>query len=284
MNKDDEKVVEKLKEEYKKINPNSDLSFVVKNAIKKAKKQKSKKYGIASACAVLALAIILPNVNPRLAMAMSRIPVISQFVSIVTLNKYSDNDSNITAETPSIENANKNESISNLNEEIDKYVKTLITTFKNDFSIGDNKSLDITYEVLSNNENMLSLQINGLETAASGYNFSKVYHINKQTNKIITLKDIFKDDVDYVKILSDNVRNQMEEQMKNDESVSYFLNTTPADSNFKEIDKNQNFYFDENNNLVLSFDEYSVAPGYMGIVEFTIPKEITKDITNTIYQ
>ena len=35
-----------------------------------------------------------------------------------------------------------------------------------------------------------------------------------------------------------------------------------------------NFYFDADGNLVLVFEKYEVAPGYMGTPEFTIPKEI----------
>ena len=40
------------------------------------------------------------------------------------------------------------------------------------------------------------------------------------------------------------------------------------------IDPDQNFYFDADGNLVLVFEKYEVAPGYMGTPEFTIPREI----------
>jgi len=37
--------------------------------------------------------------------------------------------------------------------------------------------------------------------------------------------------------------------------------------------------------FVISFDEYEVASGYMGIVEFFLPTEVIKDllVSNTIY-
>ncbi|OJT72202.1 anti-sigma factor, partial [Clostridioides difficile] len=34
--------------------------------------------------------------------------------------------------------------------------------------------------------------------------------------------------------------------------------------------------FNKNGNLVISFDEYEVAPGYMGAVEFVIPNKVIK--------
>ena len=45
-----------------------------------------------------------------------------------------------------------------------------------------------------------------------------------------------------------------------------------------KIDKNQNFYINNNGEIVISFDEYEVAPGYMGVVEFTIPNSVINSI------
>ena len=35
------------------------------------------------------------------------------------------------------------------------------------------------------------------------------------------------------------------------------------------------FYFNESGELVIAFDEYEVAPGYMGAPEFVIPQKVT---------
>ena len=47
---------------------------------------------------------------------------------------------------------------------------------------------------------------------------------------------------------------------------------------FNGLDGSESFYFDSEGRLVICFDEYQVAPGYMGAVEFTIPKEITGEL------
>ena len=36
----------------------------------------------------------------------------------------------------------------------------------------------------------------------------------------------------------------------------------------------QSFYWNADGDLVLVFDEYAVAAGYMGMVEFTIPQDV----------
>ena len=48
--------------------------------------------------------------------------------------------------------------------------------------------------------------------------------------------------------------------------------------NFQSITEQTNFYFNESGELVIAFDEYEVAPGYMGAPEFVIPQEVTAAI------
>ena len=43
---------------------------------------------------------------------------------------------------------------------------------------------------------------------------------------------------------------------------------------FKSIAIDQNFYINDENQLVIVFDEYEVAPGSMGTPEFVIPTEL----------
>lgn len=56
----------------------------------------------------------------------------------------------------------------------------------------------------------------------------------------------------------------------------YFYNTgEDYVDEFNLITGDESFYFNENGEIVIVFDEYEVAPGYMGAVEFTIPKDVT---------
>ncbi len=269
--------LKKLKEQYNNINVCEEGVFYMKKNIEKAKRQNKIKY-ISVACAsFLAVFIALPNISPSIAMAMSKIPVIGSIVEVITINDYTDETKNINAKAPVVSDDKNSQALDELNKTTDEYVNTLISKFKEDFNEGDNKSLDIDYDILTDNDKLFSLRINTLETNASGYMYSKIYHIDKNTGNIIELKDLFKDD-SYIDVLSQNIKEQMKEQMANDENKIYFVDADIPEGNFEKIKEDQNFYFNNENNLVICFDEYEVAPGYMGPVEFVIPKDVTNDI------
>ncbi len=89
--------------------------------------------------------------------------------------------------------------------------------------------------MLKDNKNLFSLKINCLETNANGYMFSKIYHIDKNTANIIILEDVFKKDSDYINIINKNIKEQMRQQMKNDENKIYFIDTDMSENDFKQI-------------------------------------------------
>ena len=122
--------------------------------------------------------------------------------------------------------------------------------------------------MVTDSDTWFTLRVDATETQASGYQFSRFYHIDKTTGQVVTLADLFREDADYVTALSGEVLRQMEERMAADESVRYF----PEE--FTAIDPQQNFYFNGEGELVLVFDEYTIAPGSMGMPEFTIPAEV----------
>lgn len=76
--------------------------------------------------------------------------------------------------------------------------------------------------------------------------------------------------------ISENIKTQMKEQMAADEGIVYFFegDDMPGDG-FEQIQSDQDFYFNEDGEIVIEFDEYEVSPGYMGIVSFTIPESVT---------
>lgn len=273
-------LINKLKQEYDDINVNKKGIDIMKKSIENAKREKTvtRRWLGISVAAAFGVLVVMPNISPTVAMAMSKIPVISGIVDIVTLNKYSDIDKNLDVKLPVAQG--DSDSLNKFNQTTEQYVKDLVQKFESEFNSGDSKSLDISYNVVADTNDIFSLKINGLETAASGYQYSKVYNLDKNTGEIIELKDIFKENSNYVEVLSENIKNQMRKAMKEDENVSYFIDKEDdeLDTNFEEIKADQNFYIDNENNIVILFDEYEVAPGFMGAVEFTINKNDVKDI------
>ena len=74
----------------------------------------------------------------------------------------------------------------------------------------------------------------------------------------------------------------MRQQIKDDPDKSYWVDIEDDDPikglEFRTIKKDQQFYIDENGNIVIAFNEGDVAPMYMGCVQFTIPKQVTEGI------
>ena len=67
--------------------------------------------------------------------------------------------------------------------------------------------------------------------------------------------------------------------MKKDSNKVYFIDQDEGGlENFSKIEKNQDFYINDKNQLVISFDEYEVAPGYMGAIEFVIPDDVLNEL------
>ena len=142
------------------------------------------------------------------------------------------------------------------------------------------ESIFSDYKIITNDSHLFTLRIDTTISQGGSINISKFYHIDKENDKIITLPDLFIVDSNYVEVLSSYIKAEMRQKMANDEGVSYFIDSEEGftEWDFHQIKEDQNFYKNDKGNLVLVFDEYEVAPGYMGIVEFEIPYDIVKDI------
>ena len=69
-----------------------------------------------------------------------------------------------------------------------------------------------------------------------------------------------------------------EEKTNKAEGIMFFIEGDgTVGGGFDKIAVEQTFYITADSQLVIVFDEYEVAPGSMGIVEFTIPTEVIQD-------
>ncbi|ENY8449945.1 TPA: RsiV family protein [Clostridioides difficile] len=91
---------------------------------------------------------------------------------------------------------------------------------------------------------------------------------------------MFFKDSRYIRVISDNIKEQMRNYIKKDNTKSYFIDQDKGSlvKEFECINKCQDFYFNRNGNLVISFGKYELAPGYMRAVEFVIPNEVIKSL------
>lgn len=289
--------LDELKKEYMGVKAPQKGKEKVINAMEKAIKDKNRKKTIlfrkrlTAAAAVVAVAIILPNTNASVAMAMENIPVIGGLFKVVTFRnyEYDDGHRSVKVDVPQLAMEESQDmaapqamaGIDELNKNVEEYTNMLIEKFEAEAeTIGEGyQGLDITYDVVMDTADWFTLKIDVLETQASGYEQHKYYHIDKRTGNIATLKDLFIDNADYVSPISEEIKRQMRENMAKDENLIYFLDSeiTPEED-FVQIQPEQNFYFNENGDIVIAFDECEVAPGYMGSLEFVIPSDILEPV------
>ena len=218
-----------------------DTCAALKETNMKENKQKRSYRWLVGVAAALAVFVAIPNVSPAAAAAMEEIPELGG-----------------------------SGAADEINDQVQAYTDQLIAQFQTDCeAAGESyQGLDVTSSVVTDSDTWFTLRIDATRTEASGYNFTRFYHINKATGEAVTLSDLFRPDADYVSVLSAEVLRQMEEQMAADASLSYLTDE------FTAIDPEQSFYWNADGDLVLVFDEYAVAAGYMGMVEFTIPQDV----------
>ena len=294
--------LEKMKQEYEEIRIPAELRRRVEAGIQKGKEdgeeiirmnKKSKliKFVRNTAGAVVAamLAItIMANSGASIANAMMKIPVLGTIAEIVTFREYKDSTNDMTADVkiPEVSVKNEDGSVNQettdaVNKSIQEYTDEIIAQYKADVeaSGGEGKQLvDLEYEVITDSDRLFSIRFDKLQIMASGAESVKIYHIDKQTGQMINLKGLFKEDVNFIDPISDNIKKQMKEQMAADESKMYFIDSDMPESDFQSITEDTTFYVNDSGKLVIVFDEYEVAPGSIGVVEFEIPTDVIQDI------
>ena len=97
------------------------------------------------------------------------------------------------------------------------------------------------------------------------------------------LADLFNTDK-FSDILVEEIKMQMQEQMANDENISYWINNSGIGEEFATVSADHNFYWNENGDLVIIFDKYEVAPGSMGTPEFVIDKGVIRDVLKSEFK
>ena len=173
-----------------------------------------------------------------------------------------------------------------LNAAISSYQNKFIKDYKKDVAAikkGEkgNESLTSGYKVVTDNDKLFCLRIDTVIAMGGSQSYAKIFSVDKKSGKQITLKNLFKKGSGYIDRISDNIKEQMRAQMKENADVTYFVDDENNKFNFKSISNKTNFYVNEKGKLTLVFDKYEVAPGYMGMVEFSIPTgEIVDMVTN----
>lgn len=285
-----DKRLEHLKKEYQNIPIPANLDEVVKKALRQGGVTRRNNPGkiVAVIVASLILFIAVINISPAVAKNAAELPVVGSIVKVLTVKNYIVNEERFQANinVPKIEGLENKNLESSLNQKYLAENKALYQQFVNEMEQlkqqeGGNIAVNSGYEVITDTEKLLTVKRYVVITQASAAETVRYDTVDKEKQLLITLPSLFKDD-SYIHIISENIKEQMKAQMQEDESKIYWVEMPGQQLEmiepFKTIDPEQSFYINSQGKLVIVFDEYQVAPGYMGTPEFIIPTEVLADI------
>ena len=266
--------------------------------------------GVAAAAVLLCMTVGV-NTNEVLAKELGQLPVIGSLVRVLTITSYheEDGDHDITVNVPEIEveetgtagtgEVPQTEEASGMsdadieeavNAQIQKIVDDHVAQAKEKFAEykdaffatggteeewgGRTMDINVDYEVKYQEGSVVSLVLSTFEGWVAAQELRYYYNIDVAQNRELTLKDLLGED--YVNIANESIRRQMNERAAADENLVYWGVTVTQCSTDGSVtgDDNSDFYINEKGNPVVCFGEYEVGPGFMGIQEFEIEKNV----------
>lgn len=138
---------------------------------------------------------------------------------------------------------------------------------------------DTGYNILRNDERLLSIQFYTTVNMGGSFEYTRCFTLDKASGTVLTLADLFVEGSDYVSAISADILRQMEDQVAAGEADYFIPGGIFSDEEcFQAIDPDQDFYLDENNRLIIVFEEYEVAPGSAGTPKFAVEPEVLQEI------
>lgn len=247
--------------------------------------------GFLVAAASLAAAFVLfvagINLSPTFAEKAGRLPMVGQLVKVLLIREYSyqDDNNDLSLQVPGIKGLEDKSLEDRLNAKYLTENKALYETFMEDMSAlkeagGGHLGVDSGYLVMTDTAEILSIGRYVVNTVGSSSTVFRYDTIDKVNEILITLPSLFKDDR-YIDLISEEIRRQMVAQHQADPNRFFWVEGIEQSVDmplFERIAGDQSFYISAEGELVISFDKYEVAPGYMGVLTFTIPTEILEDM------
>ena len=250
---------------------------------------------VATAAAALLLCFTVGlNTSQSFAMEMAQIPLLGTVAKVLTIRSYeiTNDTTTTTVEVPEVQVEVAAEDVKNAITDINVKIQTLVDEYTAEkyaeiaeykeqfFANGGTEEewnqryidVNVDYAVKHQSERILSLLIDGWISWFNFEEFRKFYNIDLVTGKELTLVDFFGENA--YEYTEKCILEQMQQLIDADpENVVFWgINETEDMGNeFIGVDETTPFYINEKGNVVISYNEYDVAPGYMGIVEFEIP-------------
>lgn len=297
-------LLKQWKKEYR-VEPPANLDNMVRTTLALARRngssklishQKQKDSGVRKTLLTLAASLLITflalvagaNLSPTLALTIQQVPILGDVIKVFTIREYRISEENFEAQikVPELTGLGNQELADQLNKKYLAENQALYDQFMVEMEEikamgGGHAGVFSDYQVLTDNEDIFSIVRIDLRVAGSGAETRKFDTIDKKKEILITLPSLFRDD-SYIQVISEDIKSQMLERMKGESGEIYWVEGTPGalggGGDFQQIKPDQGFYINPDGDLVICFDEYEVAPGYMGTSEFVIPADVLAPI------
>ena len=179
---------------------------------------------------------------------------------------YETNGTIVTVKFPQIINVDDKIKV-DINNLILKTIDTYLDEIK---EFGKNQStahkliVEIDFENYYSDDDIFSFSINSSQILADSHLQKKFFTINPTTGEIYNVEHFLGSD--YQNIILTTVKKQIAENTKNNPNLIYF----DEEVNNLKISIDQPFYINKDNQVVVVFDQFQIAPGYMSLPSFIV--------------
>lgn len=240
--------------------------------------RKSKKrttlQAIAAVPIVLFTAILSINCMPSMVNALESIPSFGKAIEIIDFRTWGWDwgDSGIEIDEPITNDKDANEIIAGYVKECRERFEWYYARKYHGYVYSEFKSTE-----LINDEEKYVVEMSCIIYAGSSAEYMRYFVVDKRTDEIVTLEDLFASGSDWNATVSNEIRRQMQETVDSDEGDYFGFGDWANQDGFTCLD-DPSFYIDVNGQLVIVFDEHEVAPGNMGSPRFTVSRSVVNGI------
>jgi len=264
------------------------------------------KYVSCAAAGLLVCLTVGVNASESFAMEVHQLPVIGQLAKVLTVRSWHETkgDYEYNIEVPEIVKETKtagfeevgleaylnpgftadiNAKIEQIAEDYTVQAQADMEAYKEAFFAAggtkeewNDRTMDIyvDYDVKYHQGNILSLELTTAKTWVASEEERHYYNLDLENDRYLTLEDLLGED--YIQIATDSIIEQINARITADESQAFFgygPNDDGMVEGFTELSPEAMYYINEAGNVVIVFQEYEIAPGYMGFPEFEIQAE-----------
>ena len=278
------KEFDQAKQEYESVPIPEELSDRVQAGIRQGREAHRRKarrplYRTVGSCAAcLAVLMGALNLSSTFAAAAADVPVLGGLFQVLTVRSYDAVQDGIDYDVSVPEVDAASDVAGQINAEIqervdaqlakaqqdwDDYKEAFFATGGTEEQWGDRKmDVIINYEIKSQTDTTVSFVVDFGEGWITAQQQRLCYNLDLENDRDITLADVLGEN--WVKICNDAINAQI---LAAGEDSFFF----PADQGgFTTVDENTSFYIRQDGTPVVVFQEYEIAAGAAGILEFPI--------------